>query len=42
MSKIQSHVLALDKVTPRGGASLLLEVLRSEGVRNIFGNPGHY
>ena len=30
----------MDKVTPRRGASLLLEVLRSEGVRYIFGNPG--
>ena len=27
-------------MTPRRGASLLLEVLRSEGVRYIFGNPG--
>jgi benzoylformate decarboxylase len=40
MLKIHSHVSALDKVTPRRGAALLLEVLRSEGVRYIFGNPG--
>ncbi len=30
----------LDKVPARRGAAVLLEVLRSEGVRYIFGNPG--
>ena len=30
----------IDKVTARRGAAVLLEVLRSEGVRYIFGNPG--
>ena len=40
MLKIQSHVSALEKVTLRRGAALVLEVLRSEGVRYIFGNPG--
>lgn len=40
MLKIQNPVSALDKVTTRRGAALLLEVLRSEGVRYIFGNPG--
>ncbi len=33
MSKIQTHVSALDRVTARRGADLLLEVLRSERVR---------
>jgi benzoylformate decarboxylase len=30
----------LDRIAPRSGAALMLEVLRSEGVRYIFGNPG--
>jgi len=30
----------IEKVSPRRGAAVLLEVLRSEGVRYIFGNPG--
>ncbi len=30
----------LDSVAPRRGAAVLLEVLRSEGVEYIFGNPG--
>ncbi len=30
----------LDKLSPRRGAAVLLEVLRSEGVEYIFGNPG--
>lgn len=30
----------LDKVQPRRGAAVLVDVLRSEGVRHIFGNPG--
>ena len=30
----------LDKAGRRRGAALLLEVLRSEGVRYVFGNPG--
>jgi benzoylformate decarboxylase len=40
MSKIYSHVSALDKVTARRGAAPLLKVLRREGMRYIFGNPG--
>ena len=31
---------ALNSVSPRRGAAVLLEVLRSEGVEYIFGNPG--
>ena len=30
----------VDKLAGRRGASVLLEVLRSEGVRYVFGNPG--
>jgi benzoylformate decarboxylase len=30
----------LDAIEPRRGAAVLLEVLRSEGVRHVFGNPG--
>ena len=33
-------VSALDAVQPRRGAAVLLEILRSEGVDYIFGNPG--
>src|SRR6201996_6243533 len=33
-------IVALESVTPRRGAALLLEILRSEGVDYIFGNPG--
>ena len=33
-------ITMLDKLTQRRGAAVLLEVLRSEGVRYIFGNPG--
>ncbi|MBE7212228.1 MAG: thiamine pyrophosphate-binding protein, partial [Gluconacetobacter diazotrophicus] len=33
-------VMTLDEVAPRRGAAVLLEVLRSEGVRYVFGNPG--
>lgn len=33
-------IATVDGVAPRRGAALLLEVLRSEGVRHIFGNPG--
>jgi benzoylformate decarboxylase len=40
MLKTQSPIAALDEVTPRRGAAVLLDVLRSEGVRYIFGNPG--
>ena len=40
MSKTRSPIAALDQVTRRRGAALLLDVLRSEGVRYIFGNPG--
>ena len=35
-----SSITAVDGVEPRRGAAVLLEVLRSEGVRYIFGNPG--
>ncbi len=30
----------LDALDPRRGAAVMLEVLRSEGVRYVFGNPG--
>ncbi len=40
MLKTQSPIAALGEVTPRRGAAVLLDVLRSEGVRYIFGNPG--
>ena len=30
----------LNSILPRRGAAVLLEVLRSEGVEYIFGNPG--
>ena len=33
-------VTSLDAVAPRRGAAVMLEVLRSEGVRYVFGNPG--
>ena len=33
-------IASLDQVSPRRGAAVLLEVLRSEGVEYIFGNPG--
>jgi benzoylformate decarboxylase len=35
-----ANIHRLDKVPARRGAKLLLEVLRSEGVEYIFGNPG--
>ena len=35
-----STITAVEGVEPRRGAAVLLEVLRSEGVRYIFGNPG--
>ena len=38
--KAQSPIAALDNVTGRRGAGLLLDVQRSEGVRYVFGNPG--
>lgn len=31
---------ALDDIQPRRGAEMLVEVLRSEGLRYVFGNPG--
>ncbi len=34
------NIHRLDKVAPRRGANLLLEILKSEGVEYIFGNPG--
>jgi benzoylformate decarboxylase len=40
MLNTQSPIAALDQVTRRRGAALLLDVLRSEGVRYVFGNPG--
>ncbi|MEI7297892.1 thiamine pyrophosphate-binding protein [Paraburkholderia tropica] len=33
-------ILPVDKVAPRRGAEVLLDVLASEGVEYIFGNPG--
>jgi benzoylformate decarboxylase len=39
MSTFESPIAVLDNVTRRRGAALLLEVLRSEGVRYVFGNP---
>jgi benzoylformate decarboxylase len=35
-----SPIATLDQQRPRRGAAVLLDVLRSEGVRYIFGNPG--
>lgn len=35
-----SPITPLDRAPSRRGAQILLEVLRSEGVRYIFGNPG--
>jgi benzoylformate decarboxylase len=35
-----SPVIPLNKVSSRRGAGLLLEILESEGVKYIFGNPG--
>ena len=32
--------VTLDRVEPRRGAAVLVDVLRSEGVRYVFGNPG--
>jgi benzoylformate decarboxylase len=40
MAKTQRPIAPLDQVTRRRGAALLLDVLRSEGARYIFGNPG--
>ena len=37
---LTSPIATLDRQRPRRGAVVLLEVLRSEGVRYIFGNPG--
>ena len=33
-------ITALETLSPRRGAAVLLEILRSEGVEFIFGNPG--
>jgi benzoylformate decarboxylase len=33
-------ITAVSAIRPRRGASLLMEILRSEGVEYIFGNPG--
>jgi benzoylformate decarboxylase len=33
-------IMVLEKLGERRGADVLLEVLRSEGVRYVFGNPG--
>ncbi|WP_027133701.1 thiamine pyrophosphate-binding protein [Geminicoccus roseus] len=35
-----SPVTSVEQAKPRRGAAILLEVLRSEGVEYIFGNPG--
>ena len=37
---VNKPVTTLDKLSQRRGAAVLLEVLRSEGARYIFGNPG--
>ena len=37
---VNKSITPLDKLNPRRGAAVLLEVLRSEGARYIFGNPG--
>jgi benzoylformate decarboxylase len=37
---VNTPVTTLDRLGPRRGAAVFLEVLRSEGVRYVFGNPG--
>src|ERR1700733_1646381 len=37
---MDSAISPLSQVSPRRGAAILLEILRSEGVDFIFGNPG--
>src|SRR6516164_9924219 len=37
---LTSPIATLGRQRPRRGAAVLLEVLRSEGVRYVFGNPG--
>src|ERR1700722_4643272 len=37
---VETGIKRLDAIEPRRGAAVLLEVLRSEGCRYIFGNPG--
>src|SRR5215472_2333322 len=37
---VTNPISELDKAGRRRGAALLLEVLRSEGLRYVFGNPG--
>jgi benzoylformate decarboxylase len=37
---MSSPVIPLGRVAPRRGAGLLLEILESEGVKYVFGNPG--
>ena len=37
---LSTGIRPLDAIAPRRGAAVLLEVLRSEGVRYVFGNPG--
>src|ERR1700733_13128764 len=37
---MDSAISPLSQVSPRRGAAILLEILRSEGVEFIFGNPG--
>jgi len=34
------QIATLDEIQPRRGADVMLEVLRSEGVQYVFGNPG--
>jgi benzoylformate decarboxylase len=38
--RTSSIISSVDAAQPRRGASILLEILRSEGVEFIFGNPG--
>jgi benzoylformate decarboxylase len=37
---LTNQIASVEACQPRRGASVLLEVLRSEGVKYIFGNPG--
>jgi benzoylformate decarboxylase len=37
---MSSLIAAVDTLSPRRGAAVMLEILRSEGVEYVFGNPG--
>ena len=37
---LKNHVSKIDQVEARSGAKILLELLESEGVEYVFGNPG--